>query len=81
MDDAYFIVVTVIFGIFVLAMIVFIYWSFKPVSFKNLDADKLTESEKSKLYKFCGEFRRQRQERKLTSTLEKTRVEKPTFDD
>ena len=68
MDDAYFIVVTVIFGLFVIAMVYFIYRAFRPVSFKNLDTDKLTENEKAKLYDFCGEFRRQRQSSEITSS-------------
>ena len=67
MNDAYFIVVTVIFGVFVLAMIYFLYRMFRPLRVSEINPDKLSEADKDHLYKICGEFRRSRQVSQIKS--------------
>lgn len=61
MSDVYYIVVTVIFGVFVLVMAVWIYRYMRTSNPLEMTHEELSDDQKAMIYKFCGEMRRARE--------------------
>jgi len=68
MNDVYYIIVTIIFGLFVLFMA---WWLYRYLRAKpcplDVKQEDLSDKQKTMLYKFCGEMRRQRLEKEAQS--------------
>ena len=64
MDDVYYIIVTVILGIFVLFIIWCLYKCFRPPSIANINKEDLSDREKQVLYKFCSEMKNKNKNKK-----------------
>lgn len=77
MNDVYYIIVTVIFGLFVLFMA---WWLFRYLRSKpcplDVKQEDLSDDQKSMIYKFCGEMRRQRLEKEETERKKQSRSSK-----
>lgn len=58
--DTYYIIVTVIFGVFVLLMLWFLYRYMKKSNVLNLKHEELSDDQKTMLYQFCAEMKRSR---------------------
>jgi len=58
--DTYYIIVTVIFGVFVILMMWFLWKYMKKQSILEMKHDELTDDQKKMLYNFCAEAKRQR---------------------
>lgn len=61
MSDVYYIVVTVIFGVFVLVMALWIWRFMRASNPLELTHEELSDDQKAMIYKFCGEMRRARE--------------------
>lgn len=61
MSDVYYIVVTVIFGVFVLVMAVWIWKYMRASNPLEMTHEELSDDQKALIYKFCGEMRRARE--------------------
>jgi len=68
MSDVYYIVVTVIFGVFVLVMAVWIWRYMRSSNPLELTHEELSDNQKAMIYKFCGEMRRAREAKEKAST-------------
>lgn len=71
MSDVYYIVVTVIFGVFVLVMAVWIWRYMRASNPLELTHEELSDDQKSLIYKFCGEMRRARENQAATAAAER----------
>lgn len=81
MSDVYYIVVTVIFGVFVLVMAVWIYKYMRASNPLEMTHEELSDDQKAMIYKFCGEMRRSREAKEFKETkakeAEKTKTSQP----
>jgi hypothetical protein len=73
MDDIYYIIITVIFGLFVLFMVWWLYKYLSTPSVLSMSKDDLTDREKEVIYKFCSEMRRSRLEKETSNKNNKTK--------
>ena len=73
MSDVYYIIVTVIFGVFVLVMAVWIWRYMRASNPLELTHEELSDDQKALIYKFCGEMRRAREAKeRATTSIEPT---------
>jgi len=73
MSDVYYIIVTVIFGVFVLVMAVWIWRYMRASNPLELTHEELSDDQKALIYKFCGEMRRAREAKeRATMSIEPT---------
>ena len=77
MSDVYYIVVTVIFGVFVLVMAVWIWRYMRASNPLELTHEELSDDQKAIIYQFCGEMRRAREERERTAAAAAATTKKP----
>lgn len=63
MSDVYYVIVTVIFGVFVLVMAVWIWRYMRASNPLELTHEELSDDQKAMIYQFCGEMRRAREAR------------------
>lgn len=76
MSDTYYIIVTVIFGVFVIVMTIWLWRYMRKSNPLELQHDELSDDQKKLIYQFCGEMRRAREEKereKETSSSKKKR--------
>ena len=69
MSDVYYIVVTVIFGVFVIIMAIWIWRYMRASNPLELTHEELSDDQKALIYKFCSEMRRAREEESAAATL------------
>lgn len=67
MSDTYYIIVTVIFGVFVIVMTVWLWRYMRKSNPLELQHDELSDDQKKLIYQFCGEMRRAREEKEQAS--------------
>lgn len=69
--DTYYIIVTVIFGVFILVMLWFLYKYMTKPSLLDMKHEDLSDDQKNMLYKFCAEMKKTRiaeEEKKLEAS-------------
>jgi len=76
MNDVYYIIVTVIFGIFVLFMAWWLYRYLRKPDLLNMTQEDLSDDQKAMLYKFCGEQRRARLNNESITKKSRTKKKK-----
>ncbi len=76
MTDTYYIIITVIFGIFVLVTAWWVYRYMKSTNPLTMTYDELSDQQKAFIYKFCRERKEQQAQSNSVKTNEK--VEKKT---
>ena len=76
MNDVYYIIVTVIFGVFVLIMAWWIYRYMRKSNPLEIPHEELSEDQKALIYNFCGEMKRARLENEKQALQEKDKQEK-----
>jgi hypothetical protein len=73
-SDTYYIIVTVIFGVFIIVMLWFLYKYMKKPNLLEMKHEELTDDQKNMLYKFCAEAKKHRladEEKKLELSKQK----------
>jgi len=76
MNDVYYIIVTVIFGVFVLIMAWWIYRYMRKSNPLEIPHEELSEDQKALIYNFCGEMKRARLESEKQEKQDKDKQEK-----
>lgn len=65
MSDTYYIIVTAIFGVFVIIMMVWLWRYMRTSNPLELKHEDLSDDQKRLIYKFCSESRRAREQQEL----------------